>query len=367
MERHIFLTGFPGFVGSKVVETLFNEQALSWQGDTISVTALVQSEFYQKARETVAAYPEKVRNAITLVKGDLCADRLGMPPANYADVCEGVNEVMHIAALYRLDVPETLAARVNVVGTQRMLDFARDIKRLRIFSHISTIIVSGRRTGVILENELHHDRGFHNHYESTKYMSEMLVDNCRDSIPVAVFRPGVVVGDSRTGDIPKYDGPYYTIKSYLGLRFLPKFMIPAFGNYRYSPFNMAPVDFIAEALVCLSRKEAAVGKTFHLTDRYPLTTYELFGLIHNKILGRGRAFALPRRVVKILGRMPVAVGRLLGFSRSGAVYLDHTAIYDTTNTDALLKGTGIRCPAVHEYIDVMIDYVKRNPDIPLSI
>lgn len=367
MERHIFLTGLPGFVGSKVVETLFNEQARSWRGDTISVTALVQPEFYQQARKAIDVYPEKTRNAITLVKGDLCAPCLGMPAETYAGVCMRVNEVMHIAALYRLDVPETLAARVNVVGTQRMLDFARDIKHLRIFSHISSIIVSGRRTGVILEDELYHDRGFHNHYESTKYMSEVLVHNCRDSLPVAVFRPGVVVGDSRTGDIPKYDGPYYTIKSYLRLRLFPKFMVPAFGNYGYSPFNMAPVDFIAESLISLSGNEAAIGKTFHLTDRYPLTTYELFGLIHDKILGKGRAFCLPRRMIRILGRMPVALGRLLGFARSGAVYLDHTAIYDTANTDALLRDTGIRCPSVHEYIDVMIDYVKRNPGIPLSI
>jgi len=367
MERHIFLTGFPGFVGSKVVDTLFNEQALSWQNDTMFVTALVQPEFYQQARDTVAAYPEQIRKAVTLVKGDLCAPRLGMTIETYDTVCTQVNEVMHIAALYRLDVTETLAARVNVVGTQRMLDFAVDIKHLRTFSHISTIIVSGRRTGVILEDELFHDRGFHNHYESTKYMSEALVRNYRDILPVTVFRLGVVIGDSKTGDIPKYDGPYYTIKSYQRLRFLPKFMVPSFGNYCYSPFNMAPVDYIAEALVYLSGKTEAIGKTFHLTDKYPLTTFELFGLIHDKILGKGRTIPLPKHTIKLLGRLPVRVGRLLGFSKSGAVYLDHTAIYDTTNADTLLRGTGIRCPEVHEYIDIMIGYVERNPGIPLSI
>jgi thioester reductase-like protein len=367
MERHIFLTGFPGFLGSKVVETLFNEKALSWRGDTLSVTALVQPEFYQQARERVAALPDKAGKAVTLVRGDLSAPRLGLNEEEYAGVCGRVNEVMHIAALYRLDVPEDLAYQVNVVGTQRMLDFAADVRRLRVFSHISSIIVSGRRTGVILEDELHHDRGFHNHYEATKYLSEVLIRNRRDTLPVAVFRPGVVVGDSRTGDIPKYDGPYYTIKSYLKLRFLPKILVPAFGHYRYSPFNMAPVDYVAEALVCLSAKEAAIGKTFHLTDPYPLTTGDLFGLIHDRILGPGRKIALPKPLVRLLGRMPVGVGRLLGFARGGAVYLDHTAIYDTRNADTLLKGTGIRCPAVHEYIDAMIDYVKRHPDIPLSI
>ncbi len=367
MERHIFITGFPGFVGSKVVETLFNPQAISGRKDTITVTALVQPEFYEPARKTVAACPDAVRNAITLVQGDLCAPRLGMRRETYADVCGRVTEIMHIAAVYRLDVPEALAARVNVVGTQHMLDFALDLPRLRIFSHISTIIVSGRRTGVILENELHHDHGFHNHYESTKYMAEVLVRNYMDRLPLAVFRPGVVVGDSQTGDIPKYDGPYYTIRSYQKLRFLPKMMIPAFGNSGYSPFNMAPVDYIAEALVCLSAKEAAIGRTFHLTDKYPLTTFELFGLIHDKILGPGKKIPLSKTAVKLLGKMPVWAGRLLGFARSGAAYLDHLAIYDTKNTEMLLQDTGIRCPAVEEYIDVMIDYVKNNPEVPLSI
>jgi thioester reductase-like protein len=326
MERHLFITGFPGFVGAKVVETLFNEKALSYQDDTLSIIALVQPEFYQKAEADIAGYPNAIKSAITLVKGDLCAPRLGLAKREYADICGQVNEIMHIAALYRLDIAESLAARVNIIGTRHMLDFAQDIKNLRVFSHISTIIVSGKRKGVILEDELHHTQGFHNHYESTKYMSEVLVRNHETIIPVSIYRLGVVVGDSKTGDIPKYDGPYYTIKSYLKLRHLPKIMVPAFGNYCYSPFNMAPVDFIAEALVCLSRKNEAIGLTFHVTDKYPLTTYELFGLIHDKVLGKGKSIPLSRGMVKLLSRLPVWVGRLLGFSRSGAVYLDHTAI-----------------------------------------
>lgn len=367
MERNIFITGFPGFVGSKVIETLLNEKALSYQNDKISVTALVQPEFYDKAVQDISAYPGKAKNSITLVRGDLCEEKLGLPEKLYESLRGSINEIMHIAALYRLDVRETLAEKVNVDGTRIMLHFASDIKKLRVFSHISTIIVSGKRKGKILEEELYHNEGFHNHYESTKYKSEVLVREFADKIPVSIYRPGVVAGDSKTGDIPKFDGPYYTIKSYLKAGFLPKIMVPVFGNYSNAFFNMAPVDYIAEALVYISRKKEAIGKTFHLTDKNPLTTHELFGLIHDKVFGEGKAIPLSRGAVKMLGKMPVWAGKALGFSRGGAAYLDHPAIYDTKNAEELLKGSKIKCPCVYDYIDIMIDYVRNHPDVPLSI
>src|SRR6185503_1551609 len=106
---------------------------------------------------------------------------------------------------------------------------------------VSTCYVAGRRTGEILETELEHRAGFRNFYEETKYLAEAEVEKLKNDLPVTIFRPSVVVGDSRTGETAKYDGIYYLIlylrKSPALLRFVNV------GNDAVK-LNLVPVDFV---------------------------------------------------------------------------------------------------------------------------
>ena len=361
IKRHIMLTGFPGFWGTWVVKALLQDE------DHIHITALVHPQFVKTAENKIKTFNPDARERIRIIKGDMSQFHFGLPDKSYENLLQNINEIMHIAALYRLSIPETLAIKVNVIGTRNVLVLARDVPDLRLLSHISSIVVAGRREGVILENELHHHAGFFNHYEYSKYLSEVLVKNFADVIPTIIFRPGVIVGDSHSGEIPKYDGPYYTIRTYERLKHLPPWLLPSFGNYSYTPFNMVPVDFVTRAMLYICKQKQALGQTFHLIDPDPMTAFELFKLIRTKIIGDQSGWNIPRWMIKQLRLLPAELLKNLGFPKSGAAYLDHQAIYDTKNTTTILKNTGIQCPVVSDYLDTMINYVKANPDIPLSI
>src|SRR5213078_4533271 len=163
--------------------------------------------------------------------------------------------------------------RVNVEGTRNVNNFAKGLRKLRRFHYISTCYVAGRRKGLILETELQHDAGFRNHYEETKYAAELEVEALKAELPVTIYRPSVVCGDSRTGETAKYDGIYYLIHY---LRKWPRGLTRLNIGNPDVQLNLVPVDFVIGAMVALARDERAVGATVQLADPAPLTTKELF-------------------------------------------------------------------------------------------
>ena len=162
-----------------------------------------------------------------LLTGDISRTLLGLEPERYAELARTLAQVWHLAAIYDLAVPPDLAHRVNVVGTTNVLDLCEQCTGLQFMGYVSTCYVSGRRRGVILESELDCGQTFKNHYESTKFWAELEVQR-RTKVPSIIFRPGIVVGDSRTGITDKYDGPYFVLRL---LQHLPAFLpVPNVGR-----------------------------------------------------------------------------------------------------------------------------------------
>src|SRR6202012_1406752 len=138
-----------------------------------------------------------------------------------------------------------------------------------------TAQVSGQRSGVILEEELDTGQRFRNFYEETKFRAERMVRDAGRRLPVTVLRPGIIVGDSRTGEIDKVDGPYYLLVLIVSSPIAVDLPLPGRGS---APLNLVPVDFVVAAAVALPRDPRAAGGTFHLTDPAPFaarTVYEL--------------------------------------------------------------------------------------------
>jgi nucleoside-diphosphate-sugar epimerase len=175
-----------------------------------------------------------------------------------------------------LAVDQKLARAVNLEGTKNVNEFARSIQGLNRYNYVSTCYVAGRRTGKILETELQHDAGFRNYYEETKYLAEVEVETLKEEIPVTIFRPSVVVGDSGTGETAKYDGIYYLIHYLRKAPWLLRFVNVGNADVR---LNLVPVDFVVDGIAALLVDEQAVGKTVALADPHPLTTSALFDAI----------------------------------------------------------------------------------------
>ena len=144
------------------------------------------------------------------VTGDITQPNLGLGSADSERVRAEVDEVYHLAAIYDLQVGEEAARRVNVLGTRKVIQFLRTFGAGKVrHNYVSTCYVAGSREGMIFETELDRGQSFKNHYESTKYLGpKCWLKRGKRDLETRIFRPSIVIGDSRTGETDKFDGPY---------------------------------------------------------------------------------------------------------------------------------------------------------------
>ena len=352
-DETLFLTGFPGFIASRLVRRLA-------RGGASRFLLLVQPAFAARAREEVrrVAAEEGARETdFELVEGDITLPGVGLAPADLEAVRREATGVFHLAAVYDLGVERELAMSVNVRGTRHVNELARSIKNLRRYHYVSTCYVAGLREGVIYEHELRHEAGFRNHYEETKYLAELEVEALKAELPVTVHRPAVVCGDSRTGETAKYDGVYYLI-NYL-LRQPRLLSLANIGN-RWVRLNVVPVDFVVESIAALAAEPRAAGQTLHLADPAPLTTHDLFETVSRALTGRGALVTVPAPLVRTSLKLSAAEA-LTGLPRVGAPYFFVDQTYDTTRAQGLLAPHGVTCPAFPSYVNALIDFAADHP------
>lgn len=352
--RHVLITGFPGFIAGKLLESLAPEGEL--------FTLLVEARFAAQARaqaDRIALMRGVAPERFEIVTGDITLPGLGLDAKVSERLRATVDTVFHLAAIYDLAVPAAVAEKVNVRGTENVNALLVGMQGLRRYNYISTYAVAGRRKGVVREHELEHDTGFNNHYESTKYEAEITVRRAMEEhgLPASIYRPGVVVGSSVDGSTAKFDGPYMLLKVMRKLPWpLTRFNVGS-PDVR---FQMVPVNFIVDALAALSRLPGAEGLTFHLTDPDPRTTVEIFNLFA-EAMGRERSLL---RVPSLLTAAVTAsgLGEPLGLQRQAAPYFLHQARFDCMNTLDTLDGTGIAVPPLEEYVDRLVRYFLSHAD-----
>ena len=351
-EETVFLTGFPGFIASRLLRRLARDDG--------RFLLLVQPAFAERAQQEIVSIAQDAGRPIAdfaVLSGDITEANLGLSPADLETARTESTIVFHLAAIYDLAVARDLALRVNVEGTRNVNDFARSLSHLRHYHYVSTCYVAGKRTGRILENELRHDAGFRNCYEETKHLAELEVEALKSELPLTIHRPAVVCGDSRTGETAKYDGIYYLIH-YL-LKWPSVLSTLNIGNSEVA-LNLVPVDFVVEAMSTLARDPLAVGKTVQLADAQPLSTRELFDSISRCIGGRVSRLTLPVALVHTSLMLPLAP-KVTGLPHSAVPYFFLKQTYDTAQATALLKPHGIACPPFESYVRTIVEYAARHP------
>ena len=348
----IFMTGFPGFIAGRLVERLA-------KADT-QFFLLVQKTFVEKAMRDIEEISRKTSTPLenfALVEGDITQKNLGINETDSEVVFREATDVYHLAAIYDLAVEKDLAYLVNVEGTKKVNEFIKNVSNLRRYNYVSTCYVSGRRTGVIYETELEHDAGFRNFYEETKYFAEVEVEKLKTKFPVTIYRPAVVVGDSKTGETAKYDGVYYLI-NYLK-KFPELFRFVNVGNENVK-LNLVPVDFVVEGIAALAKDERALGKTIALADPNPLTTQELFDAIAEALTAKKSVIKPPPQLVEKTLMLPFSP-IMSGLPRSGVPYFFVPQTYDTSVASELLEAHGVFCPNFRSYVKNLLNFVNEHP------
>jgi thioester reductase-like protein len=353
----LLMTGFPGFLGSALLGRLLARRPGA------EAICLVQERHLDLAREHLAGIEEDephVAGLVRLVAGDLTTPGLGLSAAD-ATLLEAVTEVWHLAAVYDLAVGRDVAHRVNVDGTDRVLALCRELPALERLHYVSTCYVSGRFDGRFREDDLDVGQQFRNHYESTKYEAEALVRKAMAAgLPATIYRPGIVVGDSRTGATQKYDGPYFLATYMRRLPFVAA--IPAVGDPDTVRFCLVPVDFVIDAMDQLSVMPQSLGRTYGLTDPHPPTARELVTAFARHLHRRTVWVPLPLALTRVAVSLPL-VERLMGLPVEALDYFASPTTYDTRNTTTDLAGTGVACARFEDYVDTLLDFMLEHPEL----
>ncbi|MGN6109541.1 MAG: dephospho-CoA kinase, partial [Kofleriaceae bacterium] len=353
------VTGFPAFTAKRMLRKL-----LAAEPET-RFYVLAQQKFASDAERFLATLPGHERAQVLV--GDVCDMDLGLSSVEYHALTRELTWIHHLAGIYFMGIDDATARRVNVGGTRTVLDLARDVGQLERVVHWSTAMVSGDRRGTFYEEDLEAGQKFHNPYERTKYEAEKLVRAAMRQLPITVVRPGIIVGDSTTGEIEKLDGPYYLMvliaTNASGLR------LPLLGRGA-APLHLVPIDYVVEAAWQVGRHETAPGRTFHLVDPAPLTARQVFDGVAEHARTQKPRGHIPRPLARAVLRTP-------GLSRLGRGplafldVLDHAVHYDQTNTAQALAGTKITCPALADYLGVLVRHVlevaKSAPVVPEDV
>ncbi|PHQ38714.1 Male sterility domain-containing protein [Halorubrum persicum] len=356
----VLFTGFPGFLGSALLRRVLA------RGDG-PVACLIQPQYRdlaeRRAREIVAAVESDAPGeaAVHLYEGDITEPDLGLgraldDPALLAEV----GEVYHLAAVYDLGVDADLAEAVNVRGTQHVLD-ACDRLAVDRLHYVSTCYVSGRYDGVFTARHLREGQSFNNHYEASKHRAEVAVrERMADGLPATVYRPAITVGDSRTGETDKLDGPYNLLRLLTAQpeRLAFAFSVPGADE---TELNVVPRDYVVDAIAELSGRADAVGETYQLCDPAPLTVPAFVAALSDAAGRRTVTVPTPKRVAEAAARLLSAAG--VDVEPATIDYFDHPTRYRCPNARDALAGTGVSVPPFESYVDRLVAFARENPDV----
>ncbi len=297
---------------------------------------------------------------ITALSGDITRPRLGLTAARWEALAEEATRIVHGAANVSWSLPIEEARRINVGGTQEMLHLAEAAAsrgNLEAFDYISTVMVAGKRRGLIGEEELDESAGFFSTYEQSKSEAERLVRSKRGNLPVSVFRLSMVVGDSRTGHTSTFNVMYWPLKMLSRGMF---WVVPADPD---GVVDVVPVDYVADAVEALSADPKQRGKSFHIAagaedcssvgELLDLSA-QVMKIRRPKLVNPKVFFALVRPFVDA-----VTWGKRREVLKKARVYIpyaSYAARFDVTQARAGLEPLGLKPPPVSAYFRTLIEY-----------
>src|SRR3954454_14901906 len=363
-EMSYFVTGATGFIGRNLVELLLEREGT----------------IYARLREESNGRLEVLRNRWGVgpdgevgIVGDLSQRRHGISDADVERLDGEIEHLFHLAAIYDMTADAASQNVANIEGTRHMVEFAEAVEAGHVHM-VSSIAAAGLYKGIWREDMFEEAEDLDNHpYFRTKHDSEGIV-RTECTRPWRVYRPGIVVGNSETGEMDKIDGPYYFFKLIRRLRGTIPEWVPMPG-IEGREINLVPVDFVARAMDHIAHVDGLDGRTFHLTDPNPKTAGEVIDIFARAAHAPQSSIRLPAAVVdlaapfaKAAASLPpgdVVTDRILrdfGVPRSVLTYINYPTTFDSRGAQAALAGADIRVPPLEAYADKLWDYWERHLD-----
>jgi len=371
-EGHMnyFITGATGFIGRRLVRRILERRGAV-------VYFLVRDASPQKLAPLYEAWGVDQSRAIPLV-GDISQPGLGLRAADRKRLEGKVRHLFHLAAIYDLNADAQAQVEVNIEGTRHVVAFAGTIGA-GCLHHISSIAAAGLYEGVFREDMFEEAENLDHPYFATKHESEKIVRR-EAKVPFRIYRPALVVGDSRTGEMDKIDGPYYFFKLIQRMRQIVPAWMPTVG-IEGGRINIVPVDYVVAALDHIAHAKGLDGRCFHLVDPEPMRVGDVLNTFaraaHAPVMSMRINAALfgfiPKGVRKgLMALTPVrrvrnAVMKDLGLPEDILQFINYPTRFDCREALTALRGSGIECPRLDDYAWVLWDYWERHLDPDLFI
>jgi thioester reductase-like protein len=369
--KHIFLTGATGFLGSHLTSRLIQ--------DGHKVSALARGSKTASAGERVREVLREVGPAnfenLEVFEGDITMPGLGLDEAGLQRIITTTDEIWHCAAsLSFLDEDRDQIFRMNVGGTQHILEFVQRTRTKRL-QHVSTAYVAGNRSDLALESEIDVGQRFKNPYEESKCQAELMIAAAhrQGTISASVYRPSVVIGDSRTGRVTHFHGVYAFIRGLWAALERLRRRMPAAETIHLplrvvgsetTTLNFVPIDYVVDAMVAIAVNPNSAGGTYHLVNPAPTENRLWLSRICRvlrvdgiKLVSEDSFLTSPMTKLEALFRKQMAFYYQ---------YLEGEPRFDGRQAIDALKSTGIHCPAVTvDFIDKMagwyVDFLNSRP------
>ncbi|HEX6621645.1 MAG TPA: SDR family oxidoreductase [Solirubrobacteraceae bacterium] len=362
-----FVTGATGFIGRHLVQELLRNR----EGE---VFALVREGSQERLAQLAEDWEGGER--VTPVAGDLTQERLGVEQSWIDEHRGNIEHFFHLAAVYDMTADDEDNERANVAGTRNAVALANALEAGTLH-HASSVAVTGSYKGMFREDMFDEGQKLPSSYHQTKFDSEKIARE-ESSVPWRVYRPSVVIGHSKTGEMDKIDGPYYFFKALQKARHALPEWFPLVGlEFGYT--NIVPVDYVAAAMDHIAHQPGLDGQAFHLMASKSQRSGEVLNTFaraahapHMAIrIDKRLTDALPKGVGSLLLQLPALKGVRrsiladLGIPEEILGHLGFTAQFDTRDSERALAGTGIEVPPLDSYAERIWDYWERvlDPDL----
>jgi thioester reductase-like protein len=334
----IFLTGSTGYIGAHIASIILERHA-----DRLNL--LVRAKTDEEANERLwhalqlhldfPRFRDALETRISVFRGDLTDPRFGLEPTDYARLIGTTESVIHCAASLNRKSEKT-CLNVNLRGTLEVAQLGRrahDAHGLRRFSQVSTVAVAGHRSHEVVTEDASIDwgRSDYDPYARTKKFTEHMVRELLPDVQRTVFRPSIVLGDSRRPETTQFD----MVRAFVFLASLP--VLPFRPTDK---IDIVPVDYVAESVVALHQKPKPAHEIYHLSSG---TLSETFGRLTHALAesaGKMEPLYWPglegnfSTVVNMLSNSRGSIGRSASLLKVFMPYLVWDTVFDNSRVVA---------------------------------
>lgn len=338
----ILITGATGFIGKRLAEKFLAH------GDELYI--LVRKKSLEKAQQIFAG-----KKNVHFILGDVSNNDVLDTVGGVEDLPEDIESVIHLAAIYDLEVSLSSAYANNVVGTQNIIYLIQRMKQLKYYHHVSTYAVSGLYDGEFQEEQIDSNVVFPDFYARTKMQAEYLVRHAlMKDTKVRIYRPGIVIGDSQTGEMDKVDGPYYFLRLFNKLdqykKFLPLRHLPL-SCHAGATMPLLPVDTLVDWLSeMILHPTQEQQKCYHLVpdEKIYITEFVNQTLEHYKINMKVQRIPFPELYASILPHLNIPK-QLVPYMQTKTRYAKEQIKLDFPHLTA---------PALKDYLPAILEGAK---------